>query len=667
MYGSAKNFSSFFVSLCLAVGGFTASSAFAQILNPIGQIARILNPSLVETETRVGFTESRLAILASYRERPLKTGLGFRGGRSNSEDPDSSITLDLGAEYPLDSLFLIPAQRDTATDPGTFPRQFTIELSNRKDFSQRMVSYTTGTSSYPAAEGKPARFMTHGTSARFVRLTVHRGMSLAGSEVFTLSEIVVISKGRPVSFGAEVSARGSFSMPGLWGPEYLTDGRTPLGIWQGGKWAGNNRGDSIQVPTSSDTVEWEIDFGDSTAIDQINLFPLLIQGSADSFILPDEITISIDGPDGSESIQWSNPLPGSATTTPVVLRASGKPASRVRIEGTRPWTMGNTHIQALTEIEVWSDGKNIAAGKPVTRRHASREQQLTQLTDGFTTEREIIPVVSWLNQLHERQKLEADLAWLKPLHREMVAETELNTTWGSAVMLGLTFLIPVFIVERRRLINRNHLESLRKRIASDLHDDIGSNLGSISLIARTARKDLVRLQGPEEVADDLGQVESIARESSLAMRDIVWLLERRADTIGDLVQRMRDTANRLLRDIEYTIDCASCKTASKLSLDGKRHLFLFYKETIHNVYKHSKATRVSVRLWDKDDKLALEICDNGIGFDANSPTRPTSVHKLEERGRVLDGQVDVLSIPTKGTSVRLTVKRSHLIAQSQMS
>jgi signal transduction histidine kinase len=290
---------------------------------------------------------------------------------------------------------------------------------------------------------------------------------------------------------------------------------------------------------------------------------------------------------------------------------------------------------------------------------------VSYLTDGHSSERKIITVASWLSQLHERWQVEREIEALRPMHSQMAAESELNATWGSAMMLGLTFLIPVFIVERRRLISRSQIDQLRKRIASDLHDDIGSNLGSISLIARTARKDLVRLQGPEAIGEDLGEVESIARESSLAMRDIVWLLERKQDSIGDLVHRMRETASRLLREVDYSIECDSGKAAAKLSLDAKRHLFLFYKEAVHNIIKHSGATNVSVRLWDEADKLALEVIDNGKGLpkilkNGLETTKP--VRKLDERARVLEGELVMQSHPGKGTRILLTVKRSLLIA-----
>lgn len=353
--------------------------------------------------------------------------------------------------------------------------------------------------------------------------------------------------------------------------------------------------------------------------------------------------------------------------TPVVIALEGKIAKSLRIVGVRPYMMGDVKIHALSEIEVWSQGNNLAKGLPLTRNCKEGSLSITTLTDGYTSGKLISPYATWLGQLAERGRIERELDILKPSQHQRAFESELNATWGSAMILGLTFLIPVFIVERRRLMSRDQLDHIRKRIASDLHDDIGSNLGSISLIARTARKDLVRQHGPEGIADDLGEVESIARESSLAMRDIVWLLERRQDTIGDLVQRMRETAGRLLREIDYTVECKSHKAAAKLSLDAKRHLFLFYKEAIHNVLKHSQANCVSIRLWDVDDKLALEILDNGIGLPmCNTPDR-ASVRKLEDRARVLDGLLEVISSKESGTQIRLFVKRSHLTAHPTLA
>jgi signal transduction histidine kinase len=146
------------------------------------------------------------------------------------------------------------------------------------------------------------------------------------------------------------------------------------------------------------------------------------------------------------------------------------------------------------------------------------------------------------------------------------------------------------------------------------------------------------------------------------MRDIVWLLERRQDSIGDLAQRMKETAGRLLREIDYTIECRSAKATNKLTLDAKRHLFLFYKEAIHNVVKHSRASHVSIILGDQGDNLVLEVKDNGVGLPADGDSRQASVRKLQDRAHVLEGDLQIESATGTGTLLRLVVKRSSLLA-----
>ena len=658
------------VVVSCAVG---TAGADVSLVNPIGKVARLFNPRLVKIEDRVEFLSRQLMSLAVHEERALEWGLGGRGAKLAPSDPDPWVILDLGKEYPVDSLFLVPLQDSIGERGRLFPKGFRIEFATEGDFSQRRVLYDTGSVFFPETGGKPVKFNGQGTVARFVRLTVTDGHIRGGSEVFGLSELVVISDGYPVSFGAKIKSKGMLRVGEQWYPEALTDGRMPLGTWQGGNWSdGMERGEVIEATDSSDRVSWEIDFGASYELDSLVLFPYDVRGVLDAGVLSDRIEVYVadEGGDFRLVKQWATPVKGANHEVPLILDLAGFSAQRIRVVGAQPSRVGEKLLHGLSEIEVWSGRENIVKGRNVTRLRGGRAEEVPVLSDGYACEREIIPVGSWLNQLHERWRVEREIEALQPMRSQMASESELNATWGSAMMLGLTFLIPVFIVERRRLISRNQIDQLRKRIASDLHDDIGSNLGSISLIARTARKDLVRLQGPEEVAEDLGEVESIARESSLAMRDIVWLLERKQDSIGDLVHRMRETAGRLLREFEYTIECESSKSAAKLSLDAKRHLFLFYKEAVHNILKHSQASKVSIRLWDEGDKLALEVVDNGQGLprvteEGKDTTKP--VRKLDERARVLEGDLRVSSQLGKGTRILLTVKRSHLIAAPSIS
>jgi signal transduction histidine kinase len=644
----------------------------AQSMNPIGRVARLFNRNLVEVEARVQWLQASLGYLAAFEEKPLKEELGWRCGRLDESAGSPWVALDLGREVPLGEIFLIPAQRQTGDLNDLFPRLFTVEAACQADFSDARVVHQTGKIHQASPEGYPLRLAGDGQAARHLRLTLQEGHHRGLKNAAALSEIFVFNFERmPVSFGATVTAGQSVDVPGIWNPRYLVDGRTPLGLWEGGatSWT-SSRGDCLEVTAEDPHAAWTLDFGKTSTVDRLVLFPYALPELSGPGVVPPRMKVEVASqPDFSDATVIATTGNDDLTTdltAPLVLPTRPVPARYLRIVSDKAWQLGTRHLQALGEIEAWSGGENLAANLPVSVRNGGLDHPIRELTDGVGSY-QILPIYSWLTQLVERRQVEYKLADLNGRRTTMAAESELNTTWGGAIALGLTFLIPVAIVERRRLVSRTQLDKLRKRIASDLHDDIGSNLGSISIIARSAKRDLEKKLGPGELTNDLGEVETIARESSLAMRDIVWLLERRQDTIGDLVQRMRDCAARLLRDVEYSLVCRSSKTTAKLTLDAKRHLFLFYKEALHNIVKHSKATTVTVRLYDVRDKLVMEVVDNGVGLPRGEGDQMAAVKKISDRARVLEGTLHVESEPGQGTTLRLSVKRTSLMATKKMS
>ena len=287
-----------------------------------------------------------------------------------------------------------------------------------------------------------------------------------------------------------------------------------------------------------------------------------------------------------------------------------------------------------------------------------------------------IPPNGWRRRLGAHLSMAAGMAWLclpvleaatEPHHsiagHALESLSSRGSGWASAAILGTALLLSISSIHKRRRSEQKHVEQIRQRIAADLHDDIGSNLGSLSLIARSARKDLIRLEGPEEIAHDLSEMESIARECSLAMRDIVWMWERSNDSVGDLIERMRQTANRLLREMRFSLEYQSCEINAHLSIEAKRHLFLFFKEALHNIMKHSRADQVTVRVWDENDQLAIEIRDNGNGLPGATSNHTPAVSKLQDRAHTLHGLLRIASNHDDGTRIQLFVKHSHLNTQ----
>ena len=634
--------------------------------NAIARIARTFNDDLVRIESRIDWLESRLRNLAAPRECRLGNGFGFRGGRPDPNSPAPWVQIDLGERLPLDQVFLIPAQPEFGSSSELFPRRFRLEISDDPTFAEAETLTDQSDQVLPPPDGCPIFIHGQALEARYLRLTVIEGTDLGGNDSYALSEFLVISNGQPVSLGTRVDCSWPDQVTGAWEPQFLTDGRSPLGLWEGGTWS-PSRG--VLVPTEDSPpfqpLELVVDLGREMPIDRIHLLPLECSGMPGIGVLPHEYIVGLTGEDSdlSEILHHhQGPDHRGTELSPRVIHAGGSPARYLRLTCVRPWSYGDRHAHGLSEIEIYSGGVNVALNASVGawQGGSSLNQDLTAINDGFTSRRRSLPIDVWMAQLAERARIEKELAYLHPMRRRLSGESELNATWVAAMALGLTFLIPVAIVERRRLMSREQVDVLRRRIASDLHDDIGSNLGSISMIARAVRRDISPIPGSERALEDLAELETVAHESAQAMRDIVWLIERKHDTIGDLANRLRETASRLLREQDYKIECDCKSSTSRLCLDAKRHLFLFCKEAMHNVVKHAKSRHFTLRMEDEGGWLRIEANDDGVGMSGADSSRKASLQKLRERAKVLAGVLDIESVEDCGTSIVLRVPRSVL-------
>ncbi len=637
--------------------------AAARSENPISRLARLVNPELVWMEGRYDWLAERISTMAVYYEHPLRSGIGARGHRENPDAPDPQVMVDLRRAHELERIYLVPSQREYIGDTGIFPRFFTLEAATRQDFSDAVMIFSTGRSEFANPQGRPVMFEAEGIRARHLRLTVHRGRNNKGwIDKFGLSEIIAISNKDVVSFAAPVTMTGALDSGGSWYPEALTDGRMPHGIWHAGV-RSEERGDAILLDQGAEIISWKLDLGERRAVDRVVLFPYKMTTSFESSVIPNRILVDVRDRSGEEwrtVVVWDNRPASSTCHTPVVLCLDREEASQLRVVAVEPWQLGNLRIHGLSEIEVWSGGENIARGLPVKRVRCQAREEVGSLTNGFSSEHMIAGVAVWLDQLRDRMKFENELEELRPRILAVAEESELNVTLASAVLVGLTFLIPVFFYERRRINVRERIESMRRKIAADLHDDVGGNLGSISLIARAASKHLGKLEASPELVGDLEEVENIARESTQAMRDIVWLLDRRDDSFGDLVERMRDTAGRMLRTVNHEMVCRSRRMNSRLTPDFKRDFHMFFKEALHNILNHSSAENVSTTLEDDANRLVLEITDDGTGMRRETAEDPATARKLRERAAAMGGELTILSTPGQGTRVRLSIHSNIL-------
>lgn len=206
------------------------------------------------------------------------------------------------------------------------------------------------------------------------------------------------------------------------------------------------------------------------------------------------------------------------------------------------------------------------------------------------------------------------------------------------------------IIEKQKAI-----ELERSRIASEMHDDIGSGLTTIKYLSDRA---ISNVQNP----DDRRQIEKIASQSSelvRSMSEIIWAMNSRFDTLDSLLAYIRHYASEYLE--EYNIELSWRQSNDKeevCSLNGvtRRNVFLAVKECLHNVVKHARASKVSVSVQASESQVKILMQDNGVGFDPDLiRSNGNGMYNIQRRMEQIGGAA-VFSTSKEGTEVSLSFK-----------
>lgn len=181
--------------------------------------------------------------------------------------------------------------------------------------------------------------------------------------------------------------------------------------------------------------------------------------------------------------------------------------------------------------------------------------------------------------------------------------------WWFITLMGLTVIGIMYAIFRYRLQQALAMERLRTKISSDLHDDVGSLLSGLAM-----QTELMEINASEVDKFKLQKIAGISRNAISQMRDLVWSIDSRRETVGDLIERMRELAEELLlpREISFQMDSSSIRNPNKkLPAQTKQNVFLIYKEAITNILRHSDATHVTVSITNVSKGSHFIIKDNG--------------------------------------------------------
>lgn len=571
----------------------------------------------------------------------------------------------------VERVALVPARRydPKGLDPQYgMPEDFTVELIDAEGAVLRRVARELRTHENPVRRGHPFVYqVTPPLAAAGMRISAERLSPDDENEGIFLhawAEALAFEGDRNVALGAKVLGIGGQAQaaPWYWNPSFLVDGQTPLGLPEIPAGPHANIGwISEGRPDAKKTATLSVDLGESSRVDAVRLLPAKKPTSdlPSGFGFPRKLVISVSetGKPGEWTSAAEHDL-GNPGHNPVLVNFDPVPARFVRIEATQLWKAFDDYpaFLALSEVEVLANHQNVALGKSVFSPDGmmnliapgGRIWSAAALSDGFGPEGRLVPTREWLGYLDQRLQLETRRHDLLAESSELVAQWRRVTQLALAVLILVGAFLIVALPIRYRLQTNRELTQVRERIAGDLHDEVGSNLGSIQMFADLA-------EGRSGGSDELKRIQRIAAETVSAVRDIVWLLRPTGDHRIGTVEHLRETSSIMLETLDCKFTANEEAWQVELPEESNRDVFLFFREALHNIMRHARASAVEIRAEKSAGHLRLLISDNGVGIAPERLERPATLRALRQRSLALDAELQVESQAEKGTKLILSV------------
>lgn len=220
------------------------------------------------------------------------------------------------------------------------------------------------------------------------------------------------------------------------------------------------------------------------------------------------------------------------------------------------------------------------------------------------------------------------------------------------------FLLALFAVAaalhgayRVRVAQKLRLERQRTRIAMDLHDEVGSGLGSIGILGGLLGDPALQ---PAQRRDLASRIAATAAELNASLGDIVWSLRESSGSVEGLAAYLVERATQLFPGDEPSLHLSLPDPwpHAPLDLAVRRNVLLVALEALHNAARHARARRVELALAQEDRHWRLVVADDGRGIDA-AGRRGMGLENMRRRAEEIGATLSVDEPPGGGTRVAL--------------
>ena len=644
------------VSICLVSGEQGEENATA---------SRLSGMSLAELESRADQIKEDLDSLAHFS---LRSGVGAIGARTfGGYDPTEQrwIQVTLDEQCYIDQIVLVPAiWRDNKAGfiSDSFPSAFHIVVGNDSHPEGKTIASFDNQHDHFLPRIAPF-VVPCSIEARWVKLVATKLISRKLDKKFNLelAEIMLFSGSKNVALNQKVTHSSPDAMErGARKKAFAVDGQTPF-LMDAGR--GEQSIAFIGTCNAKQKPSITLDLGESIPIDGISLHSVdhtdtVPHATPAGFAMPTKIIV-----EGAQQADFSDATLLTAysidsvfKTGPILSQNFPSQGQRyVRVTAEAPYVYQQEdrlrHMLGFAEIEILSNGHNVAAGKiatPEAMHKVPEVRPISKLTDGHNLYGKILSTRDWLNELAQRHDLETEL----PLVRAAITQRYAQQTLQIQQLIWLVAILIAaigFTMLTGRMLRMRQASRIKERFAADLHDELGANLHTIGLLSDMAKE---AHEAPDKLDKILDRIRVFTERSGTAARHCTNMLEAKG-ICEDLVDEMTRSSRRLLTDLEYSLDFTGEEVLADLKPRRRIDLFLFFKEALVNVLRHSGATKVQIQLDANKDDITLGIKDNGHGIESNGIEIPASIRR---RARLLRAKVAVSHPSEGGTKITLKLK-----------
>jgi len=220
-----------------------------------------------------------------------------------------------------------------------------------------------------------------------------------------------------------------------------------------------------------------------------------------------------------------------------------------------------------------------------------------------------------------------------------------QTWWFRMLVVIVSLSIIIFIIRliyisrlrKQRAILEKQLavQFERQRISSEMHDDIGAGLSGIKLLTEMTK-------GKVKGTAASGEVEKIYEsvgDISAKMKEVIWSLNTENDQLSSLISYIQRQVRQWLENYPCQLNITIPEKVPDIEIGGesRRNIFLTVKEAVHNIIKHSGASKVDIRI-ACNEKLIISIADNGRGIHlAENISMGNGLKNMKQRIHHLNG------------------------------